>query len=59
MALKGAREAVRSNGAVEQACAVARRFADDASGALASLDQTPLTGALAGLGHLLVDSLPR
>jgi heptaprenyl diphosphate synthase len=52
-----AREIVRASGGVEAACAVARRYADQAAGVLATLDGKLAVPALAGLGHHLLDTL--
>jgi heptaprenyl diphosphate synthase len=52
-----AREIVRTSGAVEAACTVARRYADQATQALAPLDGRLAIPALAGLGHHLIDTI--
>jgi heptaprenyl diphosphate synthase len=52
-----AREIVRASGGIEAACAVARRYADQAALALAAMDGKLAVPALAGLGHQLLDTL--
>jgi heptaprenyl diphosphate synthase len=52
-----AREIVRESGGVEEACTVARLYADQAASALATLDGRVAVPALAGLGHRLIDAV--
>jgi heptaprenyl diphosphate synthase len=53
-----ARAAVQSDGAVDGACRVARRYADRATESLAPLGEHRVVDALASLGHHLVDTIP-
>ena len=51
-----ARAVIRASGAVDQAMAEARRYADQASAALAPLGANAAAKALAGAGHILLDA---
>jgi heptaprenyl diphosphate synthase len=52
-----ARDLVRGSGAAPAAVGVARRFADEAAGALGVLDPSPVVDGLARLGHHLLDGV--
>jgi heptaprenyl diphosphate synthase len=52
------RKLVRSSRGLDEAIAVGRGFADEASDALASLSNRAVADELAGLGHALLDRLP-
>lgn len=51
-----ARDIIRASGAVQQALATAREYADTASAALAPLGDNAMARALAGAGHRLLSS---
>ncbi|MDQ1428623.1 MAG: hypothetical protein QOK39_2099 [Acidimicrobiaceae bacterium] len=52
-----ARDMIRSTDAVVESVVVARKYADEALGALGALGDGPCVRSLAGLGHRLVDTL--
>jgi heptaprenyl diphosphate synthase len=52
-----ARDVVRDSGAVEAACTVARRYAEEAQEALARLDGRVTVPALASLGYRLIETV--